>query len=63
MSLIKCPECEKEISDKAFSCPHCGYQFAGEKNIYNDLEVENDTAEINDSNELLFKKKIKIERR
>jgi len=24
MSLIKCPECGKEISDKAESCPHCG---------------------------------------
>ena len=24
MALIKCPECEKEISDKAKSCPHCG---------------------------------------
>lgn len=23
--LIKCPECEKEVSDKAFSCPNCGY--------------------------------------
>lgn len=22
--LIKCSECEKEISDKASSCPHCG---------------------------------------
>ncbi len=24
MSLIKCPECNKEISDSAFKCPHCG---------------------------------------
>ena len=24
MALIKCPECEREISDKAASCPHCG---------------------------------------
>lgn len=24
MSLIKCPECNKEISDKAISCPNCG---------------------------------------
>lgn len=23
--LIKCPECELQISDKAFSCPHCGF--------------------------------------
>lgn len=25
MSLINCPECGKEISDKAKTCPHCGY--------------------------------------
>lgn len=25
MPLIKCPECGKEVSDQALSCPHCGY--------------------------------------
>jgi len=24
MALIECYECEKEISDKAPACPHCG---------------------------------------
>ena len=24
MALIKCPECSKEISDKAKNCPNCG---------------------------------------
>ena len=24
MALINCPECGREISDKAASCPHCG---------------------------------------
>lgn len=23
--LIKCPECELQVSDKAISCPHCGF--------------------------------------
>jgi len=23
--LIKCPECELQVSDKAVGCPHCGY--------------------------------------
>lgn len=27
MSIIKCPECNKEVSDTATSCPHCGYQL------------------------------------
>ena len=26
MALISCPECGKEISDAARSCPHCGVQ-------------------------------------
>lgn len=25
MSLINCPECNRQISDKAHSCPYCGY--------------------------------------
>lgn len=24
MALLNCPECNKQISDKAFACPHCG---------------------------------------
>ena len=27
MALISCPECGKEMSDKALSCPACGYQL------------------------------------
>ena len=25
MALVKCPECGKDVSDKAKTCPHCGY--------------------------------------
>ena len=28
--LMKCPECELNVSDKALSCPHCGYPFRSE---------------------------------
>lgn len=32
--LIKCPECELQVSDKAYSCPHCGYPLKSDaKNI------------------------------
>lgn len=33
MSLIKCPECGKEISDKAPACIYCGYPINAECNI------------------------------
>ncbi|MEY3305726.1 MAG: PASTA domain-containing protein [Pseudanabaena sp.] len=25
MALVSCPECSKDCSDKALTCPHCGY--------------------------------------
>lgn len=28
MALINCPECGKEVSDIARTCPHCGYNLA-----------------------------------
>jgi len=31
MSLIKCPECKKKISDTTDSCPNCGYQLTPEE--------------------------------
>ncbi len=29
MALINCPECEREVSDQAIACPHCGYPIRG----------------------------------
>ena len=31
MALIKCSECGKEISNKAISCPNCGYRIPPKK--------------------------------
>jgi hypothetical protein len=28
MALINCPECTKQVSDKAAACPHCGHPIA-----------------------------------
>lgn len=28
MALMKCPECGKEVSDKAAVCPNCGVEIA-----------------------------------
>lgn len=32
MALINCPECGKEISDKAVNCPSCGYPLTNPTN-------------------------------
>ncbi len=29
MALIRCPECQREVSDQAMACPHCGYPIRG----------------------------------
>ncbi len=29
MALRMCPDCKKEISDRAFRCPACGHVFSG----------------------------------
>lgn len=29
MALIPCPECKREVSDRAAACPHCGVAIAG----------------------------------
>lgn len=53
MSLINCPECNKEISDKATNCIHCGYPLLNyicsingvEYNLQNEMNlalVDND---------------------
>ena len=31
MALIKCSECNKDVSDKATSCPHCGHPINSRK--------------------------------
>lgn len=33
MALVKCPECKKEISKSAKSCPGCGRKIASEFSI------------------------------
>ena len=37
MTLINCPDCGKEVSDKAEACPFCGYPFTvGKKEAQQD---------------------------
>lgn len=34
MALISCPECNKEVSNKAEMCPHCGYKLPKQKPMF-----------------------------
>ena len=29
MALVNCPECQREVSEQAIMCPHCGYPIRG----------------------------------
>lgn len=40
MALIKCPECEKQISDQATNCPNCGYPIAKRISLISSLTSE-----------------------
>lgn len=51
MALIKCPECNHEISDKAETCPKCGYELNTSK--------DNSTKEQKQKNTLISKDKYK----
>lgn len=47
MELIKCPECGKEISDKAASCPGCGYPIRNMNNFTETIPVSNQFGSYN----------------
>lgn len=54
MALIKCPECENEISNKAVSCPNCGCPLT----ITNQLENQNDVDVQMSENSTLTRRKL-----
>ena len=35
MALIQCPECGRQVSDKAVACPECGYPISQPSQQYN----------------------------
>lgn len=66
MSIIKCPECGKDVSDKAKYCIHCGFpieEYVSENrndkqsgNELNGSDIKSDTTELNENEETLIEK-------
>lgn len=55
MALINCPECRKEVSNTALTCPHCGFSVANYMR-----EVERKQHELEERNrQLLIEKRDK----
>lgn len=44
MALIYCPECKKEVSDKAEKCPNCAYPLTD--NLTNTASINAQTIEL-----------------
>ena len=39
MALVRCPDCGKEVSTRASSCPNCGGPVAAEENKDKEIKV------------------------
>lgn len=46
MALIKCPECGKEISDKAKICVQCGFPILEQSDVNNDIQEAKNITEL-----------------
>jgi len=53
MALIDCPECDKKISDKAESCPHCGLPSIYFKQIKANSSYVADENKVGDYNSII----------
>lgn len=57
MALINCPECNHQVSDKAISCPNCGYPISSvEQTTTDNTNVINNNVSNNKSYCVLFKR-------
>lgn len=41
MAMIRCPECAREVSDRAYACPACGYPIAAPPVAKGTLNADN----------------------
>jgi len=60
MALIKCPECNRDVSDKADKCIHCGYPLTMKLYHENINGIIYDLSFLDDKNETQAHKMIRI---
>lgn len=46
MALITCPECNSQVSDKAATCPHCGYPISEQQNLQNEVPIPKSASSV-----------------
>lgn len=46
MAIIRCPQCNGDVSDKAKNCPHCNYQL----NKYDEVERLKNSITVSSNN-------------
>lgn len=44
MSIIKCPECGRDISNAAAQCPHCGFPIKKSEGSFSNVPVKNQSV-------------------
>lgn len=44
MSMIQCPKCGKDVSNKEMTCPHCGYELQKSVQVGNVIPMQSDIA-------------------
>lgn len=49
MAMIKCPECNQEISDQASVCPHCGYPIQEKAMAAMAADISSGTAQTSET--------------
>ena len=56
--LIKCPECQKEISDKSETCIHCGYPLKNLIDKSNYCKINNKEVDLTEVIEYIKKNRL-----
>jgi hypothetical protein len=60
MSLVNCPECKAEVSNKAGQCIHCGFPILSETSLLSTADIPDREIKAHKSSELQLHKVIDI---